>query len=128
MHGVSITIRAMGLNRAKFGEGPDETSQGLRALEVSAVRCVLGLVLLSGVIGCGDASNAEMRTPATPEIDAGPYDDYFEGGGVPNQTASVWSFAMCFLGEMKTVPPMGSTSRPHESIGRSDFLRSCGHH
>ena len=29
-------IRAMGLNRAKFGEGPDETSQGLRALEVSA--------------------------------------------------------------------------------------------
>ena len=34
---VSLSlIRALGLNRAKFGEGPDETSQGLRALEVSA--------------------------------------------------------------------------------------------
>ena len=32
---VSLSlVRAMGLNREKFGEGPDETSQGLSALEV----------------------------------------------------------------------------------------------
>jgi hypothetical protein len=33
---VSLSlVRAMGLSRDKFGEGPDETSQGLSALEVS---------------------------------------------------------------------------------------------
>ena len=90
------------------------------------MRCVLCLVLLSGVIGCGDASNTEMRTPATPEIDAGPYDDYFEGGGVlkPDSIGLVIRDVR-FFGRNEDGTTDGFDLDGHTS--QSGEAASCGH-